>query len=82
MLIDKNTIEKIRKIMPYTSYGELETDEGFLVPIEYINNMLDDLIFKIRELDRDFEEWKKYVDDNYKKIPYTEQICVSESDFH
>ena len=58
---------------------------------KYFNSDLvsiEELLATIEDLDGEIEHWKeKYQDleedlrENYKPIPYAEQVCVSDSDF-
>jgi hypothetical protein len=81
MRINKELIEKIEKIT-MVDYETTENElTGCLIPIENIEAVIEDLLFEIKHRDEVFEEFKKYVDDNYKAIPVAEQYGISDALF-
>lgn len=53
-----------------TCYGR----EGEFYPIDKLINVISDLIDAYRGLEEEFNDFKLDVADNYKRIPYREQI--------
>ena len=75
-LIDKNLMEKIRKLTS-TDYGleEYYGDEKKVwIDSETIEPMLDDLIWEMEEREEKFNDFKQDVVDNFERIPIERQL--------
>lgn len=67
----KKDIEKIvgHEIEPMT----LEEDD--------VIGLLEDLVSNYHILEKEFEDYKKDIEDNYRPIPIAEQVGISDRDF-
>lgn len=52
-----------------------------LVTIDELLDAIDTLLYEVKHLQEEMDDYKKYVEDNYNPIPYSEQVCVSDRDF-
>lgn len=52
-----------------------------LVTIDELLDAIDTLLYDVKYLKEEMHDYKKYVADNYREIPYSEQVCVSDRDF-
>ena len=52
-----------------------------LVTIDELLDAIDTLLYDVKHLEEEMHDYKKYVADNYREIPYSEQVCVSDRDF-
>lgn len=53
-----------------------------LVSVEEILDELVEVIDELENLQEEFEDYKEYVQDNYREIPYSEQIGYNPRDFY
>lgn len=53
-----------------------------LVSVEDILIELVEVIDELENLQEEFEDYKEYVQDNYREIPYSEQVGYNERDFY
>lgn len=74
--IDQNLYEKIQKIT-ITDYEA----EGEFIPSKNIEPMLEDLLMEIDRLEEKIEDIKKDVEENYRRIPVSVQVGISDKDF-
>lgn len=56
-------------------------DNKDLVTIDELLGGIEDLLYEVHHLEEEMHDYKKYVADNYREIPYSEQVCVSDRDF-
>ena len=84
MRINQDVYERICKIT-FTDYEALydkDPDvETVIVFEEAINSMLEDLICEIDRLEEKYEDLQQDLQDNYKRIPASEQVGVTDRDF-
>lgn len=52
-----------------------------LVSIEEMIELIDELQYDKDYIAEEFEDYKNYVAENYKPIPYSEQVGISDKDF-
>lgn len=52
-----------------------------LVTIDELLDGIDNLLYEKKHLEEEMYDYKKYVADNYRPIPYSEQVCVRDEDF-
>ena len=52
-----------------------------LVTVDELLDAIDTLLYDVKYLKEEMHDYKKYVADNYREIPYSEQVCVSDRDF-
>ena len=52
-----------------------------LVSVEDILAELEDTLDKLDYLQEEFDDYKEYVKDNYREIPYSEQVGYNERNF-
>ena len=75
MIIKKEVLDKVSK-ETVTRYDEVlvKKEEYYYVPEENIEPMLEDLLFEIEHWKEQYEDLKQDLEENYKHIPYEEQI--------
>lgn len=76
-MIDKNLYEKIKKLTR-TDY-ELH---DYICDSDDFSCMLEDLIYIIEDLKDKIDNLEEDIRENYRPIPYTEQIGYNERDFY
>lgn len=52
-----------------------------MVSIEDILGKLEDLIDELDEVKEEYEDFKRNVEDNYRPVPVSEQLDISDRDF-
>lgn len=52
-----------------------------LVSVEEILSELEEVIDDLEYLKEEFDDYKEYVKDNYREIPYSEQVGFTEKDY-
>lgn len=52
-----------------------------LVSVETILAELEDTLDRLEYLQEEFDDYKEYVKDNYREIPYSEQVGFTEKDY-
>ena len=52
-----------------------------LVTVDELLDAIDTLLYDVKYLKEEMHDYKQYVADNYREIPYSEQVCVSDRDF-
>lgn len=85
MKIDKDLYERISKITltNYEPVYDKDPDVETVVVFEdAINSMLEDLICEIDHLEEKYEDLKQDLEDNYRPIPYKEQIGYDPHEFY
>lgn len=55
--------------------------KGNFVSVVSLLTMIDDLLIELHEREEQIEDIKQDIQDNYKRIPVSEQVCVSDKDF-
>lgn len=55
--------------------------KGNFVPVVSLLTMIDDLLLELHEKEEQIEGLEQNIKDNYKQIPVSEQVCVSDKDF-
>lgn len=55
--------------------------KGNFVPVVSLLTMIDDLLIELHEKEEQIEDLEQNIKDNYKKIPVSEQIGISDKDF-
>lgn len=74
MDIDYSLKKNIEKIVDYEIEPmTLEEDD--------VISILEDLVSNYHILKKEFEDYKKYIEDNYKPISIAEQVGISDRDF-
>lgn len=74
MDIDHSLKKDIEKIVDYEIEPmTLEEDD--------VISILEDLVSNYHILKKEFEDYKKYIEDNYKPISIAEQVGISDRDF-
>ena len=75
MTIDEKLYDDIHKITStdYEGWLNKEKEEVFITS-ENTEAMLQDLVWEIEHIKEEFEDYKKFVNENYKQIPYEKQI--------
>lgn len=82
MIIEKDLYEKIKeKTLTYYDEFKVPDKEQYYIESENINVMLEDLLNKINILEEEIEDIKQDIEDNYRPIPYSEQVEISDRDF-
>lgn len=75
MLIEKELYERIKKETITNYEGELvKKEEYYFVDENSVISMLEDLYYEIDHWKEQYEDLKRDLEENYKHIPYEEQI--------
>lgn len=74
MDIDYNLKNDIEKIVGYKI-------ESFEMTEDDIISLLEDLVGKYRTLKEELENTKQDLEDNYRSVPISEQVGISDRDF-
>ena len=74
MDIDFNLKKDIEKIVNYEI-------EPFEMTEDDVISLLEDLVDQYHILEKEFEDYKQDVEDNYRPIPVAEQVGISDRDF-
>ena len=53
-----------------------------LVTIDELLDAIDTLLYDVKYLKEEMHDYKKYVADNYREIPYSEQVCEGSRNQH
>ncbi len=53
-----------------------------IVSIDDLLGAIEDLISDVDHLEEEIEDIKQDIEDNYKRIPYSQQVGISERDFY
>lgn len=60
------------KVRVATRIGKIK--EGQYISFDDLLNLYDELVWDYEHLQEEFNDYKNHVEDNYKPIPYKEQI--------
>ena len=74
--IDEEVMKKLQDITN-TDYEA----EGILLPVENINNIIEDLMYEIDYLQEKINDMEQDLEDNYRPISLREQVGISDRDF-
>ena len=74
MDIDHSLKKDIEKIVDYEI-------EPMTLKEDDVISILEDLVSNYHILKKEFEDYKKYIEDNYKPISIAEQVGISDRDF-
>lgn len=74
MDIDYSLKKNIEKIVDYEI-------EPMTLKEDDVISILEDLVSNYHILKKEFEDYKKYIEDNYKPISIAEQVGISDRDF-
>lgn len=74
MDIDYSLKKDIEKIVNYEI-------EPFEMTEDDVISLLEDLVDQYHILEKEFEDYKQDVEDNYRPIPVAEQVGISDRDF-
>ena len=86
MIVDESNFETLDKVSKITDtdydirWYDAENIKGYIDADEMLC-MIDDLLYKIDSLQEKIYDIEQDVQDNYKRIPVTELIGISDSDF-
>ena len=86
MIVNENNFETLERASKITStdYGiewfDAENIRGY-IGIDSLLAMVEDLIIEVDRLEEKIEDMEEDIRDNYKPIPYAEQVGVSDKDF-
>ncbi len=77
--LDSKELEIINKVsaLTYTDYELL----GNFIPVESMYSMVEDLLDEIEHQKERYKNLEKDIEDNYRPIPYTEQVGIYNRDF-
>lgn len=85
MKIDKELYEKVKKITltDYEAQYTKDPDDDFvwILNEDTINSMLDDLLYELDCQQEKYDDLKQDLEDNYKRIPISEQVGITDKDF-
>lgn len=74
MDIDYSLKKNIEKIVDYEI-------EPMTLKEDDVISILEDLVSNYHILKKEFEDYKKYIEDNYKPISIAEQVGINDRDF-
>ena len=86
MKVNEETFDTLKRVeeITGTNYDIKWTDsqniEGFIFS-EDLFHMIKDLICEVDRLKEEIEDIKQDIQDNYRPIPYAEQVGISDRDF-
>lgn len=65
------------------NYGEkiYDIDGNKIVTLDTLYNFIDDLLSDLDNLNDEYEYFKEYVEQNYKFVPISNQVEISDRDF-
>lgn len=75
--LDEEMLKRIQSITA-TDYEA----EGNFLTIDSVGEIISDLLLAVDRLEEEYEDYKQYVEDNYKPISYAEQVGYNERDFY
>lgn len=76
-----NKTSKLTKVDYDIKWVDAENIEGF-VDSETLYYMIEDLLVEIEHWKEKYEDLEEDLRENYRAIPYNEQVCVSDRDFY
>lgn len=65
--------KSIEKILKYTINSEVDED--------YLIDILEEIVDEYEHLQDKYNDLEKDIEDNYRPIPYAEQVGISDRDF-
>lgn len=74
MDIDYSLKKDIEKIVNYEI-------EPFEMTEDDVISLVEDLVNQYHILEKEFEDYKKDIEDNYRPVPVAEQVGISDRDF-
>lgn len=84
MRINESNYDILKKVsdVTMTTYDIkwFNEEEGF-VDEENLLTMIEDLLVELHTLEEKIEDLEKDIEDNYKPIPISEQVGISDRDF-
>lgn len=85
MKIDKELYERVKKVTmtDFEAQYTKDTDDDYVwILNDYtIDSMLEELLMEIDRIEEEYEDFKQNVEDNYRRIPISEQVGISDKDF-
>lgn len=80
-MIDKKLYEEVMNITE-TDYGFELVDGKYEVDFEALETMIEDLLYLVEVLEEKYKDLEQDIEDNYRPIPYEEQIGYNPKDFY
>ena len=77
--LDGKELETINKVSVLTS-TDYEVIGNF-VPVESMYAMVEDLLDEVEHQKERYKDLEQDIEDNYRPIPYADQVCVYDRDF-
>ena len=85
MKIYKDLYERIKKITltDYEAQYTKDPDDDYvwILSESVMNDILDNLVYELDHQIEMYEDLKQDIEDNYRKIPVSEQVGISDKDF-
>lgn len=85
MKIYKDLYERIKKITltDYKAEYTKDPDDDYvwILSESVMNDILDNLVYELDHQIEMYEDLKQDIEDNYRKIPVSEQVGISDKDF-
>lgn len=86
MRVDESNFETLERVSKVTltdydiKWFNSENIDGY-ISSDSLFSMVEDLLCEVGRLEEKKEDIKQDIRDNYKPIPYTEQVGISDKDF-
>ena len=77
--VSNKEMERFKEISDIT-LGDYEF-KGNFVPVVSLLTMIDDLLIELHEREEQIEKIEQDIQDNYKRIPVSGQVGISDKDF-
>ena len=86
MKVDESNFETLEKVSKITltdyeiRWFDAENIDGY-IDSSSLFDMVEDLLLEVERLNEEIEDMKQDIEENYKPIPYAEQVGISDRDF-
>lgn len=77
--LNNDEFEIIKKVEKIT-LSDYEQIDNF-IPVESMMCAIENLLSELDEKEKEFDDFKQNVEDNYRLIPVSEQVGISDRDF-
>jgi len=86
MRVDENNFDILKSASDITltdydiKWFDAENIDGY-IDADNVISMIEDLIYEISYLNEKIENMKRDIEDNYRRIPMSEQLGINDKDF-
>lgn len=78
--LNDDELKKINEVIKITG-GDYELNNNY-ISIDGLISAIEDLLVEIHRQEEKYNDLEKEIEENYKPIPYAEQIGYNERDFY